>query len=235
MERDVRIPVRDGGFVVADVYRPAGPGPFPALYAVSPYGKDNVDLPAIPAFRHRETGDIAFYVAHGYAYVHADTRGTGHSTFGEWKVLAKAAPAPENQAAFDFVVQVLRHPSYDEFWRERTAVDRLADSYIPVYSIRTGTRPACTCAGTSTATNRYAAPRSCSSTAGRSATATPPSSSSTIRASTSTSWAGSTSGSRESTPESSTNPPSASPSGRRALTGLPGTGPCQARPCARCT
>ena len=61
-------------------HRPAGPGPFPAVYAVSPYGKHNVDLPAIPAFRHRETGDIAFYVIHGYAYVHADTRGTGHST-----------------------------------------------------------------------------------------------------------------------------------------------------------
>ncbi len=43
--------------------------------------------------------------------------------------------APENQAAFDFIGQVLRHPSYDEFWRERTPVDRLADIEIPVYSI----------------------------------------------------------------------------------------------------
>ena len=60
----------------------AGPGPFPTLYAVSPYGKDWMDLPAIPTSRHRETGDIAFYVAHGYAYVHADTRGTGHSLLG---------------------------------------------------------------------------------------------------------------------------------------------------------
>ena len=61
VERDVRIPTRDGGFVAADVYRPAGPGPFPALYAVSPYGKDWVDLPAWPAFRHRETGDIEVF------------------------------------------------------------------------------------------------------------------------------------------------------------------------------
>jgi predicted acyl esterase len=43
--------------------------------------------------------------------------------------------APQNQAAFDFIAQVLRHPSYDEFWRERTPVDRLADIDIPVYSI----------------------------------------------------------------------------------------------------
>ncbi len=78
VERDIRIPTRDGGFVAADVYRPAGPGPFPTLYAVSPYGKDSVDLPPIPTFRHRETGDIAFYVTHGYAYLHADTRCTGH-------------------------------------------------------------------------------------------------------------------------------------------------------------
>ena len=90
VERDVRIPTRDRGFVAADVYRPAGAGPFPALYAVSPYGKDNVDLPAIPAFRHRETGDIAFYVTHGYAYVHADTVAPVISTFGDWAVLAKA-------------------------------------------------------------------------------------------------------------------------------------------------
>ena len=228
VERDVRIPTRDGGFVAADIYRPAGPGPFPTLYAVSPYGKDGVDLPVIPAFRHRETGDIAFYVNHGYAYVHADTRGTGQSTFGDWEILAEAEqhdvydtiewiaeqqwssgrvgmigesyyaipmwlaaadkpphlstivvydgavdlyrdavyhggvlsvgflnwwhtntraltlldpvarltePAPENQAAFDFVGQALRHPSYDGFWSERTAVDRLADIDIPVYSI----------------------------------------------------------------------------------------------------
>ncbi|MGE0214223.1 CocE/NonD family hydrolase [Mycolicibacterium sp.] len=228
VEHDVHIPTRDGGFVAADIYRPAGPGPFPTLYAVSPYGKEWVDLPAIPTFRHRETGDIAFYVENGYAYVHADTRGTGHSTFGEWKVLATeeqhdvydtiewiaeqawssgrvgmigesyyaipmwfaaadkpphlstivvydgavdlyrdamyhggilsvgflnwwhtntraltlfdpvdrlAAPAPRNQAAFDFIGEVLRHPSFDNFWRERTAVDRLTDIDIPVYSV----------------------------------------------------------------------------------------------------
>jgi predicted acyl esterase len=50
-------------------------------------------------------------------------------------VTATTVPAPQNQAAFDFIAQVLRHPSYDEFWRERTPVDRLADIDIPVYSI----------------------------------------------------------------------------------------------------
>jgi hypothetical protein len=60
VERDVRIPTRDGGFIAADIHRPAGPGPFPTLYAVSPYGKESVDLPAIPTFRQRETGDSAF-------------------------------------------------------------------------------------------------------------------------------------------------------------------------------
>jgi putative CocE/NonD family hydrolase len=106
VERDVPIPTRDGGFVAADVYRPAGPGPFLTLYAVSPYGKDWVDLPAIPTFRHRETGDIALYVAHRYAYVHADTRGTGHSTFGEWEVLAKA----EQHDVYDTIEWIAHQP-----------------------------------------------------------------------------------------------------------------------------
>lgn len=78
----MRIPTSDGGFGAAGIYRPAGQGPFPTLYAVSPYGKEWVDLPATATFRHRETGDIAFRVANGYAYVPAGTRGTGHSTSG---------------------------------------------------------------------------------------------------------------------------------------------------------
>jgi predicted acyl esterase len=114
--------------------------------------------------------------------------------------------APQNQAAFDFIAQVLRHPSYDEFWRERTPVDRLADIDIPVYSIANWNQ-----AGLHLRANLYGYEqvrglRSCSSMAGLSATPTHQSTSSTIRASTSTSWAGSTSGSRESTPEYSTSP-----------------------------
>jgi len=44
-------------------------------------------------------------------------------------------PAPENQAAFDFIGQVLRHPSSRRVLAETNPVDRLADIDIPVYSI----------------------------------------------------------------------------------------------------
>ena len=86
-EKDVLIRVRDGVHMAARIYRPDGPGPFPALFATSPYRYDNNELPAQPMFLWRETGPIEWYVQeHGYAYVHADVRGTGRSE-GEFEFL----------------------------------------------------------------------------------------------------------------------------------------------------
>jgi predicted acyl esterase len=83
-EKDVRVRVRDGIHIALRIYRPEGRGPFPALFAASPYRYDNDDLPAYPCFLWRETGPIEWYTEHGYAYVRADVRGTGYSegTFG---------------------------------------------------------------------------------------------------------------------------------------------------------
>ena len=78
-EKDVQIQVSDGVKIAVRIYRPDGPGPFPALFAVSPYRYDNNTLPAYPLFLWRETGPIEWYVEQGYAYVHADVRGTGFS------------------------------------------------------------------------------------------------------------------------------------------------------------
>ena len=78
-EKDVRIRVRDGLHIGAHVYKPEGNGPFPTLFATSPYRYDNNRLPAQPMFLWRETGPIEWYVERGYAYVHADVRGTGRS------------------------------------------------------------------------------------------------------------------------------------------------------------
>ena len=36
-------------------------------------------VPAYPLFLWRETGPVEWYVAQGYAYVHADVRGSGRS------------------------------------------------------------------------------------------------------------------------------------------------------------
>jgi putative CocE/NonD family hydrolase len=75
----VKIIVRDGTEIGAAVYMPAGAGPFPALFAASPYRFDNNTLPASPQFLWRETGPIDWYVSQGYAYVHMDVRGSGRS------------------------------------------------------------------------------------------------------------------------------------------------------------
>ena len=87
-DKDVLIRVRDGIHIAARIYRPDGPGPFPTLFATSPYRYDNNELPAQPMFLWRETGPIEWYLENGYAYVHADVRGTGRSE-GEFEFLGK--------------------------------------------------------------------------------------------------------------------------------------------------
>lgn len=84
IEKDVWVTMRDGVRVCVDIFRPDAPGKFPALYASSPYQKDLVYLPSVPAFHERETNEIEWYVERGYVYVHADIRGAGKSE-GMWK------------------------------------------------------------------------------------------------------------------------------------------------------
>lgn len=78
-ESDVLIRMSDGVDVAVRVYRPAGPGPFPTLFAASPYRYDNDDVPPTMVFYWHEVGPIAWYVSQGYAYVHLDVRGSGKS------------------------------------------------------------------------------------------------------------------------------------------------------------
>lgn len=87
-EKDVLIRVRDGKKMGARIYKPEGSGTFPTLFATSPYRYDNNTLPAQPMFLWRETGPIDWYVEQGYAYVHADVRGTGRSE-GEFEFLGE--------------------------------------------------------------------------------------------------------------------------------------------------
>ena len=64
VDRDVDIPMRDGIITRADIYRPAGDGPFPVLLQRTPYGKKASSL------------DLALLAAEsGYAVVVQDTRG----------------------------------------------------------------------------------------------------------------------------------------------------------------
>ena len=68
------------------VYRPDAEGRFPALFAASPYQYEMDDVPAYPLFLWRETGPVEWYVGQGYAYVHADVRGSGQSE-GEFEFM----------------------------------------------------------------------------------------------------------------------------------------------------
>ena len=79
IEEDVQVSARDGVPIGVRVYRPEGNGPYPALFAASPYRFDNNILPASPQFLWRETGPIDFYAENGYAFVHMDVRGSGRS------------------------------------------------------------------------------------------------------------------------------------------------------------
>ncbi len=82
---DIRIPLRDGGYLVADVYRPAEAGEYPVLIAVGPYGKDlpfhefnpevYAKVPRPSPYMVWETPDPAWWVPRGYVVVRADMRG----------------------------------------------------------------------------------------------------------------------------------------------------------------
>ena len=221
-EKDIRVAMRDGIKIALRIYRPEGSGPFPALFAASPYRYDNNELPAQPMFLWRETGPIEWYVSQGYAYVHADVRGSGFSD-GEYRFLdreeqkdlteliewigtqswcngkvggvgqsyyamtqwfmgienpphlaclglydglndpyrymgypggiegnflpywfnasvrvANLYPANKRhprQMTYDMLLDVQKHPLYDDYWKERAAIERLDRIKVPLFSI----------------------------------------------------------------------------------------------------
>src|SRR5215210_3193579 len=91
VERDLLVAARDGVRLAVDVYRPPGERPFPALLALSPYGKGKQAIvpsprpPTSPLWDGGvEAGDPAFLTSHGYVHVIADCRGVNKSE-GEYR------------------------------------------------------------------------------------------------------------------------------------------------------
>ena len=74
-QRDVKIPMRDGTILRANVMRPDKPGRYPVLLMQTPYGKDTVGG-TIGA-------STSYLVQRGYVQVIVDVRGTGDSG-GSW-------------------------------------------------------------------------------------------------------------------------------------------------------
>lgn len=91
VEKDVTVKMRDGVKILVDVYRPEVEGKvrFPALLAMSPFGKDVQEMQRwLPPQKwyespmwdgNMEVGDIDYLVSRGYVLVVADPRGIGHS------------------------------------------------------------------------------------------------------------------------------------------------------------
>ncbi len=67
VEKDVRIPTRDGSYLAADVYHPDAPGEkFPVLMSLSAYQKELQFLPPVAPFTHQERPEPEWWVSRGY-------------------------------------------------------------------------------------------------------------------------------------------------------------------------
>ncbi|HEX4520601.1 MAG TPA: CocE/NonD family hydrolase [Gaiellaceae bacterium] len=108
--------MRDGVHVAADVYRPEGDGPFPALLAISPYGKGKQSIQAVaqppgsPLWDGGvEAGDPRFLTANGYVHVIADCRGVNKSE-GEYRGWMSKQ---EGEDGYDLVEWIAAQPWCD--------------------------------------------------------------------------------------------------------------------------
>ncbi|MSQ51203.1 MAG: CocE/NonD family hydrolase [Betaproteobacteria bacterium] len=87
---EIEVRSRFGNLVRADVYLPPGKtGRFPVIFAAAPYLKSLKRYPTHPVFAFRETGPIEFYLERGYAFVWADSPGSGRSE-GAWDGWSRA-------------------------------------------------------------------------------------------------------------------------------------------------
>ena len=86
VEKDVRIPLRDGTMLYADIFRPdGGSEKFPVIMTIGPYMKDKLwvpppDLEEKPnPYMNWETVNPLWWCPRGYALLRVDTRGSGKS------------------------------------------------------------------------------------------------------------------------------------------------------------
>lgn len=89
VDKDVRIPTRNGSYVMADVFRPDAPGErFPPLLSLSVYQKELQYVPHAGPFTHQERPEPEYWVPRGYVLVFIDSAGTGRSpgNTGVWSM-----------------------------------------------------------------------------------------------------------------------------------------------------
>lgn len=121
VRKNLKVPMRDGVNLIADVYHGTEDKPRPALVALSPYGKELQAMAlTMPAQRRPspmwdgciEAGDIAHVVQEDYAHVIGDLRGTGHAE-GEHIGNYNAGGVSLGQDAYDFIEWVAEQPWCD--------------------------------------------------------------------------------------------------------------------------
>ncbi len=121
VRKDLRVPMRDGVTLAADVYSGVEDKPRPALVALSPYGKELQALALTMPPQRRpspmwdgciEAGDIARVVQEDYAHVIGDLRGSGASE-GEHVGNYNAGGVPLGQDAYDVIEWVAAQPWCD--------------------------------------------------------------------------------------------------------------------------
>lgn len=113
VEKDIYVQMRDGVRLAINVYRPDAPGKFPALLAMSSYGKDEMELLLPPQPLNKsavwdgnlEAGDYTEIVPRGYVHVIGDNRGSGYSE-GE-------SPGPAGQDYYDLIEWMAQQPWCD--------------------------------------------------------------------------------------------------------------------------
>ena len=105
-ENSVKVPMRDGTVLLADVWRPDAVGGFPALMAAAPYPRQIQDLGAPAGVIEAGTSD--FFVPRGYVHVIVNMRGTGGSG-GEWGFF----DTQERQDLYDIVEWIAGQPWSD--------------------------------------------------------------------------------------------------------------------------
>lgn len=94
-EKNIKITMRDGVILVADVYRPMASGRFPVILTQTPYNKENIP-------------GNEYFVRRGYVHVVVDVRGTGGSQ-GTWQSFGDA----EQRDGYELVQWAARQPWSD--------------------------------------------------------------------------------------------------------------------------
>lgn len=128
VDRDVEVPTRDGTTLRINIFRHADGPPRPVILSIHPYGKDNLPKRrgkrwtfsvqyrvlrqpqpvTFSALTGWEAPDPAWWTAHGFTVVDADSRGCGHSD-GTGKLLSRQ----EAEDTYDLVQWIAAQPWCD--------------------------------------------------------------------------------------------------------------------------